>query len=267
VNWRGPGGYLQPILRAVFGLALGLATLLGDVARADDEALLRIDSGFLKWGKAAPGSGGTVLTYALLTTRFAALPGESRLSPDNCRAMHAFSDIVGRSPGVSVERAKLALEMAFRTWEEVADLKFVEADSLANANIVFGAEDESAGRAFTNLSYRTAAGGAPAAQALGQAGPGLSWTTVEGVKAGTVVAIERAFVCLNPVSRWKVGFDGNLDIYDLRYTFTHEIGHAVGLDHPGATGAVMAYRYDESVERLQTSDIAAVQRLYGRPKH
>jgi len=103
-------------------------------------------------------------------------------------------------------------------------------------------------------------------QALGQEGPGLSWTTLEGVEAGIVVAIQRAFVCLNSGLRWKVGFDGHLDVYDLWYTFTHEIGHALGLDHPGATGAAMAYRYDEAVNRLQASDITAMQRLYGRPK-
>jgi predicted Zn-dependent protease len=77
------------------------------------------------------------------------------------------------------------------------------------------------------------------------------------------VPIDQAYVCLNPKSRWKTGFDGNLDVYDLRHTFTHEVGHAIGLDHPDSTGAVMAFRYDERVRDLQPSDIAGVQRLYG----
>jgi hypothetical protein len=79
----------------------------------------------------------------------------------------------------------------------------------------------------------------------------------------SIVPIDQAYVCLNPKSRWKIGFDGNLDVYDLRHTFTHEVGHAIGLDHPDSTGAVMAFRYDERVRDLQPSDIAGVQRLYG----
>jgi len=70
---------------------------------------------------------------------------------------------------------------------------------------------------------------------------------------------------LNPKEPWKIGFDGNLGVYDLRYTFMHEIGHAIGLDHPGSSGAIMGFRYDEQVRELQPSDIAAAQLLYGPP--
>ena len=57
-------------------------------------------------------------------------------------------------------------------------------------------------------------------------------------------------ICFNPLQKWKVGFDGNLDVYDMRYTLTHEIGHAIGLDHPGAAGALMGFRYDEKLKGL-----------------
>lgn len=82
--------------------------------------------------------------------------------------------------------------------------------------------------------------------------------------------IEKAFVCLNPKMRWpkmrgKIGFDGSLDVYDLRHTFMHEIVHAIGFDHPGRTGSVMGLRYDESIHEPQSSGIASAQRLSGPP--
>lgn len=77
--------------------------------------------------------------------------------------------------------------------------------------------------------------------------------------------IEQSLVCLNPAHEWKVGFDGNKDVYDIRYTLTHEIGHAIGLDHPGPSGQVMGFRYTEDFADLQPGDLRGVQRLYGRP--
>ena len=77
--------------------------------------------------------------------------------------------------------------------------------------------------------------------------------------------IRKALICFNPLQKWKVGFDGNLDVYDIRYTLTHEIGHAIGLDHPGAAGALMGFRYDEKRNGLTKGDIEAAQRLYGPP--
>src|SRR5690606_1561780 len=57
--------------------------------------------------------------------------------------------------------------------------------------------------------------------------------------------------------------DGNLDVYDLRYTIAHEIGHAIGLDHPGPAGQLMSYRYDEKQTGPQPGDINGAAMLYG----
>ena len=52
-------------------------------------------------------------------------------------------------------------------------------------------------------------------------------------------------------------------MYDLRYTIAHEIGHAIGLDHPSAAGELMSYRYDERRQGLQPGDTKGVVLLYG----
>jgi hypothetical protein len=60
----------------------------------------------------------------------------------------------------------------------------------------------------------------------------------------------QSLICLNPLKRWKVGFDGDLKSYDLRYTIAHEIGRAIGLDHPAADGQIMGCRYEEQFRDL-----------------
>ena len=123
-------------------------------------------------------------------------------------------------------------------WEQVANISFREVANPKEAGILIGAQAEPKGRAFSNVF----------------------WRTPPGAKTG---AIDRALVCLNPKVRWKVGFDGNLNVYDLRYTFAHEIGHAIGLDHPSAAGQLMSYRYDEKQTGLQTGDVSGAVLLYG----
>ncbi len=180
--------------------------------------------------------------------------------------MHAFGGILEQSPGLSQEIARRELRAAFVAWEAAANVTFIEVDDPSTANIVIGAQDIPEGKAFANLSYRSNRLTAPVAKALGQARSAPSAGSDDAAGGKTAAGIDQAYVCLNPRSPWKVGFDGNLAVYDLRYTFTHEIGHAIGLDHPDSAGALMAYRYDEHAQTLQPSDIAAAQRLYGAPK-
>ncbi len=223
--------------------------------------LLRVGGHLMRWAPEAPGAT-TVITYSILTDAYNVQSNRSILSPSNCAKMHSFADIVAVSPGISEKKAKTELKAAFQAWEKVADISFVEIDDPHLANIVIGAADDPGGRAFANLSYRSERGVTPVTMALGK--PATAPTASSSSTGdGSIVEIDQAYVCLNPKSRWKTGFDGNLDVYDLRHTFTHEVGHAIGLDHPDATGAVMAFRYDERVRELQPSDIAGVQRLYG----
>lgn len=251
----------------VFALivALGLACLaaVSGVWAAD---LLRVDGSVVKWP--APSTGTTtVITYAVLGTPYLVAGRAKTLSVENCGAMQPFSEILANSADLSVASSGRELRLALAAWETVADIKFVEVSEPNLAHIVVGATEMPTGRAFANLILRDRGGSQQSADmALGGANEDPSTKSPVSSKEKHVALIERAFVCLNPKVRWKVGFDGNLSIYDLRYAFMHEIGHAIGLDHPGRSGSVMGFRYDESISALQASDISAVQSLYGPAK-
>ncbi len=227
------------------------------------EALLHVEGRPLRWvGESQVGP--TTITYAVLKADYSVPSNKSTLSPSNCAKMHAFTSILSRSPGVSGDAALRALHSAFASWEKIANITFVEVQDPSDANIVIGAEDTPNDKAFANLSYRSMpATAAPVAKALGKAESARDISAERPESSEAAIAIDQAYVCLNPEAVWKVGFDGNLAVYDLGYTFTHEIGHAIGLDHPDRGGALMYYRYDERVQGLQASDIAAAQELYG----
>ena len=118
--------------------------------------------------------------------------------------------------------------------------RFRETSDTASAGILIGAQAQPLGRAFTNVALKQGTGRKPCKKVIG-----------------------RSLICLNPKQPWKVGFDGRLGVYDLRYTIAHEIGHAIGLDHPSAAGQLMSYRYDEKQTGLQPGDIKGAVLLYG----
>ena len=198
---------------------------------ADIFKLLRLDGNLVRWRSAQGGD--TVITYRLIE-RFQAFEGAR-----NCRKMTTV-ETLSSSSHLEPARFREALSAAFAMWEEVADLKFREAQPGESANIVIGAQQEPEGWAFADVFYDT--------------------SSREEFKP-----ISLALICLNPTKAWKVGFDGDLKIYDLRYTLAHEIGHAIGLDHPNGGGQIMGYRYEERFSELQAGDVSGAVAIYGRP--
>jgi hypothetical protein len=155
----------------------------------------------------------------------------------NCRKLAPLDQLL-ESSGVSKDAVRQEITAAFAMWEAAANISFREAASPADADILIGAQLEPEGWAFADVFY-------------------------DVMSAESVKPISKALVCLNPIKQWKIGFDGNLQIYDLRYTIAHEIGHAIGLDHPSGAGQIMGYRYEERFRTLQEGDVKGAALLYG----
>ena len=170
-------------------------------------------------------------THAEVTYAFAS---QSMKFPNarNCSALE---------PVVPVLKSSGITEFAFGEWSRVAGINFQAVADASTADIVIGAQKFPRGRAYSNVSY--------------------SSVNKKGARQ-----ISRSLICLNPDREWKLGFDGDLDVYDLRYTLIHEIGHAIGLDHPGPHGQLMSFRYHEKFRKLQAGDMAGAAALYGGPR-
>ncbi|MEK0083692.1 matrixin family metalloprotease [Benzoatithermus flavus] len=217
-------------------LLVGLAAAqAAEIAPPGDRGLLKLAGHYVKWGPLAYGSPAEI-TYAYLQ--------ETRSFPGarNCAAMAPIATLLTPA-GITFQSFDREIAAAFRLWSEAASLRFVRIDDADRADIVIGAQAGSAGVAFTNVVQKPAA-------------------------SGPIDGIGRSTICLDPSERWEIGIDGDPKTYNVRYVATHEIGHAIGLDHQGRDHGIMGFAYQEKVAspgaiRLAQSDIDAVVRLYG----
>jgi hypothetical protein len=214
------------------GLIAGLACCAAVGATASEPVnfkILKLEGNSVRWQK--PADGQPVVSYSLVVgaVEFA--------GARNCRRMTSLDQLTAASQ-VATAAVREEIAAAFAMWQAVAGITFREAPDPATADILIGAQAEPEGWAFADVFYDP--------------------QSPERVKP-----ISRSLICLNPTKRWKVGFDGDLKTYDLRYTIAHEIGHAIGLDHPSGAGAIMGYRYEERFRQLQPGDVQGAMALYG----
>jgi predicted Zn-dependent protease len=201
-------------------------------AQAADFRLLVLDKHFVKWGAPAWGSGAEV-TYAFVRE-------EMRFDDAiNCKSLVPLKDLRQRS-SLASEAFEAAIEAGFRQWSSVVDLEFVESEDPDTADILIGAQGQPRGIAYTNL-----------------------WHSPEDGKA--ISPISRASICFNPVQQWQLDPDGDRRTYEVTRVMAHEIGHAIGLNHSGPSGQLMAFRYSEAADGLGAGDVAGAVTLYGAP--
>jgi hypothetical protein len=220
--------------RLIFSLLAGLlCCALGASANARDAAsfnLLKLAGDNVRWQAPANGQA-LVVTYMLVRDDV------ESASARNCRRMTSLDHLIAASE-LAPSAVHQEITAAFQMWEASVNISFREASEGERANILIGAQAEPQGWAFADVSYDA--------------------TSLERVKP---ISLSR--ICLNPTKRWKIGFDGNLSVYDLRYTLVHEIGHAIGLDHPAGANQIMGYRYEERFRSLQSGDKRGAALLYG----
>jgi hypothetical protein len=184
---------------------------------------------YVKWGGTGPEP--VTVTYAFVdkNVRF----DDAR----NCSSMVPIDDLLVSSK-IAPDAFHEEVRNAFDMWERVANIRFEPAEPGTKPGILIGAQAEPVGFAYADVAYSHNGD-------------------------GTTRQIERSLICLNPMKRWKVGFDGNLAVYDIRYTIAHEIGHAIGLDHPEPHGQLMSMRYQEGFRSLQAGDVSGAVKIYG----
>lgn len=183
-----------------------------------------------KWGAPQLGTGARI-TYAIARGRFALEGGFARAGCDTVESLEPMLE------GSGIDEARFAREIrrGIERWSAVADVRFVAVEDAAAADVVIGAQLHPRGTTFAN---------------------------VRATRAGALRSAEKAIVCINP-SRILTEKQGDCTTrFSIAYLMAHEFGHVLGLDHPAASGSLMAFRCSED-HLLNEDDAAGARHLYG----
>lgn len=205
-------------------------------AASADYRLLRVDGFLLKWDAPRLGARAAV-SYGFVTEP------QTFDGAINCGSMDPMSDLDEAWGGDPARLERLAAE-SFAMWSRAADIDFRRAAAGERPDILIGAQAHPRRIAFANVWH------------------------AENAAERDVAPLTRATICFNPDLAWSD--DGRVPRAgrkDLRTALAHEIGHAIGLDHPGATGTLMGFEDQGPQVGLKSGDVAGVVALYGpRPQ-
>jgi Matrixin len=224
--------------QAVAGiLYITLLGLLIQIAQASNGyRLLELNGHDVKWGAPEFGRRAT-LTYAI------AGASAKATGIRNCRKVTGIDGLLARSKltrTVFNAQVKAALAM----WESVANIRFLPSKRQTSADLLISAEAVPDGIAYTDVTQASSEG-------------------------HYISSIEKAIICLNPEQHWVAtistspGSGIRSNAYKLKYVLAHEIGHALGLNHPSPTGELMSFEYNGNIDGLRPGDILGIVALYG----
>jgi hypothetical protein len=163
----------------------------------------------------------------------------------NCKTIQSFDTLLKHS-GISSEALREQVERAFKLWSDIAGVRFPYVDDIRQAKIIIGAQSDPEGWAFADVLFRSR-------------------------PKKHVDTIVQSIICLNPLKKWTIEDEGPITSsspYCLRHTLAHEIGHAIGLDHPPTTTkrSLMSYRYEGCRFDASKNDKVGAKILYGPSK-
>jgi hypothetical protein len=172
---------------------------------------------------------GATITFAV------ALNSSASRGVENCRKTSGVRDLLTHSH-FSESDFRDALEEALRLWSKTADVHFEPAAPGTQADLTVTAESDPDGIAFTDVAHSQG-------------------------------KIASAIICLNPRVLWSAENTPGVKGYRLAYVLAHEVGHAIGLDHPSPDGELMSFEYSRTRSGLQAGDIAGAVLLYGAARN
>lgn len=197
--------------------------------------LLVIDGFAMKWGDPRLGTGASV-TFGFAT--------EPRHFDDalNCGDLAPLGQIAaawGNDPAVLEQ----AVSRVFDLWGAAAPVTFRPAAAGEEPDILIGVQSTPRRVAFANVWFDRS-------------------RAVDGV-----APLTRAAICFNPTLDWHLDADAPVApdgrSFDFGTVLAHEIGHTLGLDHPGASGALMGYSDQGNIDWLMPGDVSGIRLLYG----
>lgn len=226
------------LVAAVFALCALLSPVQAAEPPVADFRLLTIDGFRVKWGDPRLGTGAHA-TYGFVT-------GLRHFDDAlNCGDMAPIEGIAAawRHDPAALERA---VSKAFALWGAAAAITFREAAAGEEPDILIGVQGTPRRVAFANVWLdRTRA-------------------------ANGVAPLTRAAICFNPTLDWQLDATGPAKSggksADFGTVLAHEIGHTLGLDHPGAAGALMGYSDQGDIDWLMPGDVSGIRVLYGAPR-